>query len=87
MSGVLPMAFSNVINNVVFGHRYSYDDPDFQAYLESTSQTALVMGNAGALSLFPALRYLPGDYFGYKKFRKALDFQLDGFRKKIEIYK
>ena len=63
-------AVSNIICSIIFGQRYEYDDPVFRWFLDIYNEGFELLGNAGALTTFPVLKHLPGDYFGYKKLMK-----------------
>ncbi|XP_067674837.1 cytochrome P450 2B4-like [Haliotis asinina] len=63
-------AVSNVICSIVFGKRFEYTDPVFVRFLKAMDELFKNSAISGILSVFPAVRYLPGDPF---KFRKTVD--------------
>ncbi|XP_064600805.1 cytochrome P450 2J6-like [Liolophura sinensis] len=57
----------NVICSLVFGDRFQHDDPKFVAYMSSIEKNFEDVGFAGPLNFIPWLKYLPGDFFNFKK--------------------
>ncbi len=53
-------AVANVIVNVVYGSRYDYADPVFTKFISITQQSFEILGNSGALTVFPFLKHVPG---------------------------
>ena len=51
----IQMTVANVIENVIWGKRREYDDPDFVEYMDMFNLTSEVAGN-GLLVAFPFLR-------------------------------
>ena len=78
---------SNVINNVIFGRRYAYDDPCFVRHVETLEANMRILGNCGALSVFPFLKYLPGDYFKYKHLKKQNALLEEDIRQRIKQHR
>ena len=54
---------ASVVGNIVFGFRREYDDPHFLRVMEALNLTMKVCGSSGLLTIFPVLKYLPGDPF------------------------
>ena len=69
-ASIIQKAVSNVVNNVTFGQRYEYVDPMFLRHIDILEKNFRVLGNSGALAMFPFLKYLPGDFFEYKRMRR-----------------
>ncbi|XP_046569365.1 cytochrome P450 2J6-like [Haliotis rubra] len=67
---LLQNAVSNVICSVVFGKRFEYTDHVFITFLKALDDFFKNSAASGILNVFPAVRYLPGDPF---KFRKSMD--------------
>ncbi|XP_067675745.1 cytochrome P450 2U1-like [Haliotis asinina] len=63
-------AVSNIICSIVFGKRFEYTDPVFVKFLKAMDDFFKYSAVTGILSVFPFVRYLPGDPF---KFRKVMD--------------
>nr|KAG5694762.1 hypothetical protein BaRGS_002715 [Batillaria attramentaria] len=59
---------ANIICSVTFGKRYQHGDPNFSKYLEALENNMQnVGGNAAILNFLPFLRFLPGDFFCFKR--------------------
>ena len=67
MSYSIQASIANIIYSVVFGARRDYHDPEFVNYIRITAESFEVVGSAGAITVFPFLRHIPGDFFLYKK--------------------
>eukprot|EP00058_Branchiostoma_floridae_P002572 XP_002588060.1 hypothetical protein BRAFLDRAFT_59209 [Branchiostoma floridae] len=65
-------AVSNVIASIVFGFRYEYDDPEFQALLYSVSESFSISLLSLLPAIFPTLQYIPGANNGLKRYEKIL---------------
>ncbi|XP_055957962.1 cytochrome P450 2J2-like [Patella vulgata] len=68
---------SNIISSMVYGKRFEYDDPVFNIFLDKTESLLLTITHGSVLSMFPFLRYLPGDLFKYHSVLNSLDFIKD----------
>ena len=66
-SPIIQKSVANVINNVTFGRRYDYLDPHFLRHLDILDRNMRIVGNSAILNLFPFLKNLPGDLFGFKR--------------------
>lgn len=86
-ASILQMSVSNIINNIIFGRRYDYDDPKFIKYMEITSMNFEVLGNSGALTVFTFLKYLPGDFFQYKKILENTDYLNEQFMQQVSEHR
>ena len=60
------VSVSNIIGSIIFGRRFSYDDPRFKKTVKSIKTVAECAGMAGAVNFLPILKYLPGDIFKAK---------------------
>ncbi|XP_064600806.1 cytochrome P450 2J4-like [Liolophura sinensis] len=63
----------NVINSLVFGDRFQHDDPKMVTCTRSIEETLDKIGGSGAVNFVPWLKYLPGDFFGFKNIMKNKD--------------
>ena len=66
------VAVANVIGNIVFGQRYEYDDPNFQAFMASLDAVMNVIGSVEVLALFPQFKHLPCDPFHFRHLMSCL---------------
>lgn len=79
------VSVSNIICSIVFGKRFEHDDTEFAWLLsrldfERTAAT-------GVLATLPALRFLPGDMFGFDMFMKKLREAIHYFHTSVEKHK
>ncbi|XP_046552806.1 cytochrome P450 18a1-like [Haliotis rubra] len=65
--GIIQTAIANVISSIVFGERFSYDDPLFEKFLEIFDENMKLVGGTSILNFFPIFQYLPGDIFKFNK--------------------
>ena len=61
------VSVSNIICSIMFGRRFSYDDPRFKKTVDSLNRVSECARGAGAINFLPFLKYLPGDMFKAKK--------------------
>ncbi len=66
-------AVANITCSMLFGERYEYSSPRFHTYLSTLNANMRLIGTAGILNIFPALKYLPGDLFSYKKLHRGVE--------------
>ncbi|XP_071114114.1 cytochrome P450 2B4-like [Haliotis cracherodii] len=71
---IIQTAIANVISSIVFGKRFSYDDPLFKKFLEIFDENMKLVGGTSILNFFPILQYLPGDIFKFNKVLSNVDF-------------
>ncbi|XP_055954831.1 cytochrome P450 2B19 [Patella vulgata] len=60
-------AISNIISSLVYGQRFEYDDPLFNEFLERVEENFNNLGNTGLINFLPVIRFLPGDFFKFKR--------------------
>ncbi|XP_046583890.1 cytochrome P450 2C15-like [Haliotis rubra] len=65
-------ATSNIVADLCFGKHYEYNDPRFVKLLDAVEDIFSIMGTSNILDVFPAVRYLPGDFFNYKRLVKNI---------------
>ncbi|XP_050392980.2 cytochrome P450 2B19 isoform X1 [Patella vulgata] len=58
---------SNVISSIVYGQRFDYGDPVFIDFVERVDENFAVAGSSSLLNFLPVLRFLPGDFFKFKR--------------------
>ncbi|XP_056000121.1 cytochrome P450 2C11-like [Ostrea edulis] len=63
----------NVISVLVFGKRFEFADPTFTELFQLWNKFFLTIPMQSPINLFPFLKYLPGDLFAYKDFRRRFD--------------
>ena len=66
------VSVSNVICSIIFGRRFSHDDPRFKVTVESLMRLAESARGASAINFLPFLQYLPGDVFKAKTMQQHL---------------
>ena len=69
----LKKAVVNVINKVIYGHRFEYWDPRYSQKIKAIQEGAKLAASGGFLALFPWLRYLPGDIGPFKNINGIAD--------------
>jgi hypothetical protein len=72
---LLTKASANIINVLTVGERCSYDDPKFTKSVQLVSVVFQANGGGSVgniRSMFPFLKLLPGDLFGFKKYCSAI---------------
>ena len=68
----LKKAASNLVNVLAFGERRDYDDPKYIKSMRLVIDIFQAMGGGSVLGLFPFLRFVPGDFFGFQRYRANL---------------
>ncbi|KAK6189777.1 hypothetical protein SNE40_001771 [Patella caerulea] len=68
---------SNIISSMIYGKRFEYDDPVFNVFLDKSESLLLAITHGSVLSVFPFLRFVPGDLFKYQSVLNDLDFIKD----------
>lgn len=63
---------SNVVCNVVFGHRFNFDDKRFTHLMDILARLTQLNLLVGAISFFPMAKYLPFDPFRMKQFTETI---------------
>ena len=81
--GVIQAAVANVIHSLVFGCRTDYDDPEFGKYMQLMNNSFEMAGSSGALTVFPFLRYLPCDFFRYKKLVDSVEYMYTQYKRYV----
>ena len=78
----------NILNNLQLatGEHMEHDGKSIYEIVENYENLAMAQ-IAGPLALFPYLRYLPGDLFGYYKMKKSVEILTSGIKKQIEEHK
>ena len=84
---LLQMAVASLVLNVAFGSSRQYDDPYMLAVMYAMNLTIQVCGGSGPLTVFPILRYLPGDPFLLHCTLEANDMNRVLHRQHIEVIK
>ncbi len=84
---LVQMAVSNIIYAMVFGARYDYESPKFKRYMEMMNENFEILGNSGALTVFPFLKHLPGDIFRYCKLKSTAEESKQDFRDRISQHR
>ena len=84
---LLQSAVSNVINNVIYGRRYPYGDAQFLKHIKLTQEGVNIVGNGGPLTLWPFLKYLPGDLFNFKRLKINSDIFQGDISKSVNEHK
>ncbi|XP_046336525.1 vitamin D(3) 25-hydroxylase-like [Haliotis rufescens] len=65
-------ATSNIVSDLCFGKHYEYNDPRFIRLLDAVEEMITDLGAANVLDVFPAVRFLPGDFFNYKRLMRNI---------------
>ncbi|XP_039293148.1 cytochrome P450 306a1 [Nilaparvata lugens] len=73
-------SIGNVMNVIIFGREYSYDDPTWKLLTHLAEEGVKLIGVAGPLNFLPFLRVIP-------KFRGSMDFIVNGLERTHEIYR
>ncbi|KAK3765107.1 hypothetical protein RRG08_061398, partial [Elysia crispata] len=60
-------ALTNIIGSVIVGKRFEYDDEYFTKFVDMLDEQFRLSTSSSLFSLFPWLRYLPGDLFKAKR--------------------
>ncbi len=69
----IELAVANITCSILFGDRYEYSNSRVHTYVDTMNTNIELLGPAGILNMFPALKYLPGDLFCYKRLIKTSD--------------
>lgn len=67
INNVLHACVSNVTCSIVFGKQFSHTDPAFLKILDMFQENLQVSHGAAVMTWMPFLKYLPFDYFKFKK--------------------
>jgi cytochrome P450 family 2 subfamily J len=62
---------SNIICSIIIGHRFEYDDSEFQKMIGHLNSLALEQTNTSLINFISWLKYLPGDLFKAKKLTRS----------------
>lgn len=84
---IIQTTVSNLICSISYGQRYEYNDPVFIHFIAILNHSFEVQGNMGLLNAIPSLKYLPGDYFGYKQVMQNSDYMQNVFREIIDQHR
>ncbi|KAK3791958.1 hypothetical protein RRG08_052668 [Elysia crispata] len=60
-------AIANIICSIVVGQRFEYDDPYFVKFVQNLDELFRLGQSSSLVTLFPWLRYIPGDVFKAKE--------------------
>ncbi|ELU15807.1 hypothetical protein CAPTEDRAFT_142591 [Capitella teleta] len=80
-------AVSNVIGSLVFGNRLDYGSERLKKYMEIIIESFEVMGISGVLTVFPFVRYCPGDPFKCRKIHQQTKFMKNEFREMMQEHR
>uniref|UniRef100_A0A0B7BQ04 Cytochrome P450 n=1 Tax=Arion vulgaris TaxID=1028688 RepID=A0A0B7BQ04_9EUPU len=75
---------SNVICSILIGHRFEYDDQDFQNLIHKLGTLATEQQTVSLVNFMFWLKYLPGDFFRAKKLTAHFDTILNLLEKFIK---
>ncbi|XP_059152556.1 cytochrome P450 2U1-like [Physella acuta] len=67
------MSVSNVICSIIFGHRFEFTDPTFLKMMHLFNNLTEQGSGANAFVIFPWLRHIPFDPFGFYKFGSTIN--------------
>jgi hypothetical protein len=67
ISPLLMTSAANIICQILFGRRYSYDDKAFLRYCTRFRENINLMGQDNPMTIIHSLRHLPGDLFHYNQ--------------------
>nr|AQM57053.1 cytochrome P450 CYP306A2 [Sogatella furcifera] len=79
-SPFLTHSIGNVMNVIIFGREFAYDDPTWKLLKHLSEEGVKLIGVAGPLNFLPFLRVIP-------KFRASMDFIVGGLERTHEIYR
>ncbi|KAK2169208.1 hypothetical protein LSH36_12g36192 [Paralvinella palmiformis] len=65
----------------------NYDDPTFIQYMEIIKRSFDNGGNSGIVTIFPSVRFLPGDLFGVKQLKNDADYLKSVYKRIIDDHK
>ena len=81
----MQLAIANIIFNLIFGRRYSYDDDVFlKAVNALMSDLSLMVDKCLPLISMPWLRFVPGDPFCFYEMKRNLAFKWKWLQEQIE---
>ncbi|XP_067664349.1 cytochrome P450 2C3-like [Haliotis asinina] len=66
-------ATSNIVCDLCFGKHYDYNDPRLIKLIAAVEEIFSIIGASNILDVFPAVRYLPGDFFNYKSLVRNIE--------------
>ncbi|XP_067665571.1 cytochrome P450 2U1-like [Haliotis asinina] len=66
-------AVSNIISAVCLGKQFEYDDLRFVKFIKATERLTELVGAASTLNIFPIVRFIPGDFFNFKKIMRYIE--------------
>ncbi|XP_069130184.1 cytochrome P450 2B1-like [Argopecten irradians] len=72
MKELTVVAVSNIICNIMFGNRFEYTDEKFKRLTSLFAEGFRLSSVAGAVQIFPVLRFLPGDLFSMKRLTEII---------------
>jgi cytochrome P450 len=78
---------SNVICSILIGHRFEYDDTEFQDLVHQLNSQATDQQNVSLINLFFWLRHIPGDLFKAKQLTGSVQAMLKMLKKFIDAKK
>ncbi|KAK3787005.1 hypothetical protein RRG08_052636 [Elysia crispata] len=67
VSGLTQTAVANVICSIIVGKRFEYDDASFVTFVKKLNRLFQLCESSSLFTVFPWLRYLPGDLFNAKE--------------------
>nr|AFU86481.1 cytochrome P450 CYP306A2v2 [Laodelphax striatellus] len=79
-SNFLTHSIGNVMNVIIFGREFAYDDPTWKLLTHLAEEGVKLIGVAGPPNFLPFLRVIP-------KFRDPMDFIVGGLERTHEIYR
>ena len=72
ISNLVMVCVTNVISGVTFGKRFNQENETIVYWLGIVKHLFKLLGSSAAINFFPALKYLPGDRFNYRKLRSVV---------------
>ena len=84
---LLSKATFNIICRAVLGERFDYSDPILIQRLQMLDENKAMITSTAALEVFPFLKYLPGDLFGFKNFLNNIKVLFAQMDEKIEFHR
>ena len=72
ISNLVMVCVTNVISGVTFGKRFNQENETIVYWLGIVEHLFKLLGSSAAINFFPALKYLPGDRFNYRKLRSVV---------------
>lgn len=80
-------AVANVVTSIMFGKRFHYADPKFKQHVAIMNRNAEIVGQCSILTVFPLLRYLPWDPFGFHQLKATAHITRDSYTRCIEEHR